>query len=402
MAAIQRKKSAKKGSSPELRDRSVKKPKRQSAYRKAGHKTKPKSGINLNEQVDLTEHTLPDRPRWVWPGLMVLLLSSSAAAWTGINRRSKTSADDNMPQPAPTRNADPEDQVRFKSEQSSTYHGVVENQFIQELNQFELTSAPNETCAYTVKPNDSLDKIAKRELGGSRFLREILELNPGINPDLISINQKIIIPLLSELQLSNRRKGIPEMGSSVERREPLDAELKGLIRQIQFKKHAEGQESSANRIGTPIDFNRKIRGHSRAWGDASEEVRIACSRAILKAFADRPIEEQAAAVAICMHESGLNPDAATPSSTAAGLAQFISATGTELGMNDEETFCAMRHALGFRRFFVDRLLPRCRSTSGIDKLYALYEAHHTNAGEIAINSPYLRKTYEEMLEFLKP
>jgi|GEM_PF-5747449 len=49
--------------------------------------------------------------------------------------------------------------------------------------------------AYKVRENDLLSKIAEKELGSIKFVSKILELNPGLKPDLLRPGQTIYLPV---------------------------------------------------------------------------------------------------------------------------------------------------------------------------------------------------------------
>ena len=48
---------------------------------------------------------------------------------------------------------------------------------------------------YIIKENEVLSIIAERELGSSKKVRNILEVNPGLRPDKLRVGQKIFIPM---------------------------------------------------------------------------------------------------------------------------------------------------------------------------------------------------------------
>lgn len=52
-------------------------------------------------------------------------------------------------------------------------------------------SAPR---SYTVKPGDTLDKIASAQLGTKARWKEIVALNPGVSPTTLRVGQKIALP----------------------------------------------------------------------------------------------------------------------------------------------------------------------------------------------------------------
>jgi LysM repeat protein len=52
------------------------------------------------------------------------------------------------------------------------------------------------TVEYVVKSGDTLDRIARRELGGREQVGKIIALNKGINPSKMKIGQKILLPVV--------------------------------------------------------------------------------------------------------------------------------------------------------------------------------------------------------------
>jgi soluble lytic murein transglycosylase-like protein len=69
-------------------------------------------------------------------------------------------------------------------------------------------------------------------------------------------------------------------------------------------------------------------GNSRSWGDASPSVQADAEQAIINAASDAgiPANQVAYLLAIVQYESGFNPDAANPNSTASGLGQLTQGT----------------------------------------------------------------------------
>ena len=52
------------------------------------------------------------------------------------------------------------------------------------------------TVEYVVKKDDTLEKIARRELGSRDLVGKILALNKGVNPSKLRIGQKILLPVV--------------------------------------------------------------------------------------------------------------------------------------------------------------------------------------------------------------
>lgn len=47
---------------------------------------------------------------------------------------------------------------------------------------------------YVLKQGDTFSKIAREQLGGLNHLRDLINANPGIDPDKIHLGQKINLP----------------------------------------------------------------------------------------------------------------------------------------------------------------------------------------------------------------
>lgn len=56
------------------------------------------------------------------------------------------------------------------------------------------TATPSVGSEYVVKPNDTLDSIAQRQLGKKSDAKKIQEANPGVNPLKLRVGQKLMIP----------------------------------------------------------------------------------------------------------------------------------------------------------------------------------------------------------------
>lgn len=50
------------------------------------------------------------------------------------------------------------------------------------------------TIRYTIRSGDTLSRIAKDRLGSARRVDDILDLNPGIKPNMIKVGQVILLP----------------------------------------------------------------------------------------------------------------------------------------------------------------------------------------------------------------
>lgn len=57
------------------------------------------------------------------------------------------------------------------------------------------TPAPTPSTGYTIKAKDTLSAVARRELGDASRWKEIVKLNPGLDPGHLKIGAKIKLPL---------------------------------------------------------------------------------------------------------------------------------------------------------------------------------------------------------------
>ena len=92
-----------------------------------------------------------------------------------------------------------------------------------------------------------------------------------------------------------------------------------------------------------IDNERDLKGRSRAYADADDRIRVEIMKLILDKSKEFDLQDQATILAIVAYESGFNPDAATPSTSAAGLFQIVRETGYKLGLREGEFFSAEKN-----------------------------------------------------------
>jgi len=119
----------------------------------------------------------------------------------------------------------------------------------------------------------------------------------------------------------------------------------------------------------------ELHGASRRWGDASAEVQSRVIDELMRtSWRDRlDHRETAHVLAIARIESGFNPDAAAGSTSAAGLGQFIDATGSAYGLHKGNRFQLVPQCNALVRHFIDnRALARRR---GQPEAY-IYKYHH--------------------------
>lgn len=146
-------------------------------------------------------------------------------------------------------------------------------------------------------------------------------------------------------------------------------------------------EKNVPHFNESIDQNKEIRGNSRRGGDAPPEVQqkiidIIIEEARKLKFNNRDI---AYYIAIAKRESGFNPDAASASSTASGIAQVIDKTGTTLGINDANRFDARSSIKAGLNYFVllkNSLTRKYGKTTGEYEALIYYCYHY---GEFSVN-----------------
>ena len=77
-----------------------------------------------------------------------------------------------------------------------------------------LETIPEIGTTYTIKEGDTLSAISKKMLGSAGRWREIIKLNPGLNPDKLQIGQIIKIPKTGENKVMNSAGGAIEKNNS--------------------------------------------------------------------------------------------------------------------------------------------------------------------------------------------
>jgi len=133
--------------------------------------------------------------------------------------------------------------------------------------------------------------------------------------------------------------------------------------------------ASWSHFNKPIPDDGKPHGNSRRPGDASPEVQQLVINSLLKECADKGLSKQDTAyvLAIARHESGFNPDAASPRSSATGIGQFIDRTGNAYDLNDKNRFDIEANAKALVDHYVDtKAMAKSR---GLGPEY-IYKIHH--------------------------
>lgn len=125
----------------------------------------------------------------------------------------------------------------------------------------------------------------------------------------------------------------------------------------------------------------QIHGRSRNWGDISlGSQRIVVYSVIEQGLrAGLSIEDISLALAIARVESGFNPDAASGTTSASGLAQFIDRTGQAYGLSNENRFSIAANARALIAHLVDLKKYTARHFSklvGYDYFAQIYALYH--------------------------
>jgi nucleoid-associated protein YgaU len=61
----------------------------------------------------------------------------------------------------------------------------------------QAVDAPKQkSVEYVVKKNDTIEKIARRELGSPSYVGKILSMNKGVNPSRLAIGAKLNLPVV--------------------------------------------------------------------------------------------------------------------------------------------------------------------------------------------------------------
>jgi hypothetical protein len=130
----------------------------------------------------------------------------------------------------------------------------------------------------------------------------------------------------------------------------------------------------------PIEhYDGRAAGQSRLWGDASEDVQEHAIEAVVAASAlfGLPQRETAHVLAIARVASGLNPDAADPDNSRAGLAQFDDASAERLGVTGEARFDLEANAEALVRAFNEaKKISQRRGGGGREAETMIYKAIH--------------------------
>ncbi len=192
-------------------------------------------------------------------------------------------------------------------------------------------------------------------------LRQIMNEIPGYDS-----------PGMRCLAQARARGFMPNQGES--------ALLEGLVqRSSQFQGKA---RSAASLYNTPLDRDSfRLSGESRNAGDANPLVQMQVMKMILEKSRDLGDADRAILLATARLESGFNPDAASPITSAAGIFQFVSKTGASYGLDKSNVFEAEHNIDAGISLYQDNVykLPSRHKFSGLDleaKGELAYALHH--------------------------
>lgn len=116
-----------------------------------------------------------------------------------------------------------------------------------------------------------------------------------------------------------------------------------------------------------------------AWGAAPRAEQYKTMQLILSATKDLSIQERALLLCIARVESGFNPKAKNPSSSASGVFQIINATAAALGLKLEERFDAKANIAAMLKLFEEyqtRIKTKYPNASEDEWVLLTYALHH--------------------------
>lgn len=117
-----------------------------------------------------------------------------------------------------------------------------------------------------------------------------------------------------------------------------------------------------------------LRGNSRVYGDAPQDVQEAAMQAIINAGMEAGMtnDQIARTLAIARVESGFNPDAAAGTTSAHGLGQMINATAEHYGLTDDNRWDINAQARALVAHTLDNYRLAERRGKGEDYVYAFH------------------------------
>lgn len=137
--------------------------------------------------------------------------------------------------------------------------------------------------------------------------------------------------------------------------------------------------AAISHFSDPIPNDGQPHGYSRRPGDASEAVKTHVIDCIIKECADQGLSKRDTAhvLAIARIESGFNPDAAAPTSSASGVGQFITRTGASYGLDNRNRFDLQDNVRALVEHYRDNKELAMSNGKGESWIYAY---HHDGPG----------------------
>jgi putative chitinase len=155
--------------------------------------------------------------------------------------------------------------------------------------------------------------------------------------------------------------------------------IEGLI-QKPYKTTETKKYVSYSGLKDPLDTTPgRISGYSRNWGHASFATQSQVIEKILHYSKDLTKEDQAILLGIARIESGFNPDAATPSTSASGVFQIVDSTRENLRVAKKNKFDADENIKGGIKLYKENLARVNRDyphLTGDERAKMLYALHH--------------------------
>jgi putative chitinase len=126
--------------------------------------------------------------------------------------------------------------------------------------------------------------------------------------------------------------------------------------------------------------NSRLHGNSRIAGDADHNVQKEVINTIFIEAKKSKLTNRdiCLLLAIARHESGFNPDAAAGSTSAAGIGQFVDATGLEYGLTMENVFDIKANSLALIDIFISEYAKSANKNglTDINREIRIYALHH--------------------------
>jgi putative chitinase len=194
---------------------------------------------------------------------------------------------------------------------------------------------------------------------------------------------KTLIENLGNYTSNYTRQFINSLDSTFESKSSMTSDLKTLLEIATQKPYRTSpilNSVSYSGIRQPLDQSPgRLMGYSRNWGHASSNTQQEVMQKILQYSSDLSTEDQAILLGIARIESGFNPDAATPSTSASGVFQIIKSTGENLGLKKEDRFNADLNIKAGVKLFKENLSlakKRWPNLTGDERAKMLYALHH--------------------------